>query len=75
MKLCKRTRVCVATFVALSSGIALAAEADLQKQIDEVKGALPKFAIPMREVGDRFQNIYLRPKMATGRWPPTCRSI
>ena len=31
---------------------------DVQKQIDEIKGALPKFAIPMREVGDRFQNIY-----------------
>ena len=31
---------------------------DTQKQIDELKSALPKFAIPMREVGDRFQNIY-----------------
>src|SRR5436305_3015203 len=31
---------------------------DLQKQIDDVRGALPKFAIPMREVGDRFQNMY-----------------
>lgn len=31
---------------------------DVQKQIDEVRGALPKFAIPMREVGDRFQNMY-----------------
>ena len=30
---------------------------DVQKQIDEVRGALPKFAIPMREVGDRFQNM------------------
>jgi len=32
--------------------------ADLQKQVDELKGALPKFAIPMREVGDRFNNMY-----------------
>lgn len=31
---------------------------DLQQQITEVKSALPKFAIPMREVGDRFQNMY-----------------
>ena len=31
---------------------------DVQKQIDEVRSALPKFAIPMREVGDRFQNMY-----------------
>ena len=37
---------------------AMADEAALQKQIDEVRGALPKFAIPMREVGDRFQNMY-----------------
>jgi hypothetical protein len=36
----------------------LYAAEDVQKQIDEIKGALPKFAIPMREVGDRFQNIY-----------------
>jgi hypothetical protein len=62
----KTTLVCAATFLALGSGIALAAEADLQKQIDEVKGALPKFAIPMREVGDRFQNIYFAAK--DGNW-------
>jgi hypothetical protein len=37
---------------------ALHAAEDVQKQIDEIKGALPKFAIPMREVGDRFQNMY-----------------
>src|SRR5690349_10171438 len=40
---------------------ALAAHADgddMQKQIDAIKGVLPKFAIPMREVGDRFQNMY-----------------
>ena len=47
-------------------GVALAAEADLQKQIDEVRSALPKFAIPMREVGDRFQNIYFAAK--DGNW-------
>src|SRR5512144_630938 len=47
-------------------GAALAAEADLQKQIDEVRSALPKFAIPMREVGDRFQNMYFAAK--DGNW-------
>jgi hypothetical protein len=31
---------------------------DLQKQVNDIQGALPKFAIPMREVGDRFQNMY-----------------
>ena len=48
------------------SGAAFAAEADLQKQIDEVKGVIPKFAIPMREVGDRFQNMYFAAK--DGNW-------
>ncbi len=31
---------------------------DVQQQLNDIKGALPKFAIPMREVGDRFQNMY-----------------
>ena len=61
----KSVTISVATLFALSGGVALAAEADLQKQIDEVKGALPKFAIPMREVGDRFQNIYFAAKDGT----------
>jgi hypothetical protein len=43
-----------------------AAAPDTQKQIDEIKGALPKLAIPMREVGDRFQNIYFAVK--GGNW-------
>ncbi len=43
-----------------------AAEADLQKQIDSIKGVIPKFAIPMREVGDRFQNMYFAAKQ--GNW-------
>lgn len=51
---------------ALTGGLAVAADADTQKQIDEIKGALPKFAIPMREVGDRFQNMYFAAK--GGNW-------
>jgi hypothetical protein len=51
---------------AITGGIAAAADADTQKQIDEIKNALPKFAIPMREVGDRFQNIYFAAK--GGNW-------
>ena len=31
---------------------------DLQAQIDAVKNAIPRFAIPMREIGERFQNMY-----------------
>ena len=52
----------------LSFGAAAPAHAqeDVQKQIDAVKGALPKFAIPMREVGDRFQNMYYAAK--GGNW-------
>ena len=41
-----------------ASGALAQDAASLQKQIDQVKSVLPKFAIPMREVGDRFQNMY-----------------
>jgi hypothetical protein len=37
-----------------------------KKQIDDIKGALPKFAIPMREVGDRFSDMYFAAK--GGNW-------
>jgi len=46
--------------------LAYAEGVDMQKQIDAVKAALPKFAIPMREVGDRFQNMYFAAK--SGNW-------
>lgn len=42
----------------LGANAALAQNPDTQKQIDAIKAAIPKFAVPMREVGDRFQNIY-----------------
>jgi hypothetical protein len=48
--------------IGAGTATAYADEAALQKQIDEVRGALPKFAIPMREVGDRFQNMYFAAK-------------
>jgi len=58
------------TAVGLLLGATMGAKAqevkDTQKQIDELKSALPKFAIPMREVGDRFQNIYFAAK--GGNW-------
>jgi hypothetical protein len=41
-----------------ASGALAQDAASLQKQIDQVKSVLPRFAIPMREVGDRFQNMY-----------------
>jgi hypothetical protein len=63
------------TVVLLSLALALGAGStlvnaqdgkDVQKQVDEIRGALPKFAIPMREVGDRFQNMYFAAK--GGNW-------
>ena len=50
----------------LTTGGLAFAQADVQKQIDEVRSALPKFAIPMREVGDRFQNMYFAAR--DGNW-------
>jgi hypothetical protein len=42
----------------MASAAETATPSDMQKQIDDIKAAIPKFAIPMREVGDRFQNMY-----------------
>ncbi len=54
-----RKLVMVIVVVLILIGTTLVCEAqDLQKQVNEIKDALPKFAIPMREVGDRFQNMY-----------------
>jgi hypothetical protein len=35
---------------------------DMQKQITDIKNVIPKFAIPMREVRDRFQDMYFAAK-------------
>jgi hypothetical protein len=53
--------------LALTAADALAEDAaQTQKQVDQIKSVLPKFAIPMREVGDRFQNMYFAAK--GGNW-------
>jgi hypothetical protein len=52
--------------LALAAGSAMAADAETQTQLDALKSAIPKFAIPMREVGDRFQNMYFAAK--DGNW-------
>ena len=52
-------------FVAIDA-FAQDAVKDVQGQLDALKAALPKFAIPMREVGDRFQNMYFAAK--GGNW-------
>ena len=46
--------------VLASSAVLFAAD------LNDVVGVLPKFAIPMREVGDRFQNMYFAAK--GGNW-------
>ena len=56
--------------VALVGVSAVPFAADLKDVID----VLPKFAIPMREVGDRFQNMYFAAWRATGDWRCTCPS-
>jgi hypothetical protein len=53
------TRVAlVGALLAISAQPALAVEPETQAQLDAIKAAIPKFAVPMREVGDRFQNTY-----------------
>ena len=64
-----KIRICAAVagvLVALGSNAAMAADAETQAQIDAIKAAIPKFAIPMREVGDRFQDMYSAAK--GGNW-------
>jgi hypothetical protein len=52
--------------LALGVSPASATDAETQAQLDAIKAAIPKFAVPMREVGDRFQNMYFAAK--GGNW-------
>jgi hypothetical protein len=58
LKKCAQILAVSGLIVAGSSLCVNAAGEDMQKQIDGIMGAIPKFAVPMREVGDRFQNMY-----------------
>jgi hypothetical protein len=58
-------RKSVVVALALVAVLALSA-APYAAELKDVVDALPKFAIPMREVGDRFQNIYFAAK--AGNW-------
>lgn len=61
------SRVAVAAaLAALSVNAAWPADGDVQSQLNAIKAAIPKFAIPMREVGDRFQDMYFAAK--GGNW-------
>jgi len=58
--------ITIVSFLLLCGTSVLFAADDIQKQVDDIKGVLPKFAIPMREVGGRFQNMYFAAK--EGNW-------
>jgi hypothetical protein len=58
----RRTVMAMILGVALLGTTAVSFAAELKDVID----VLPKFAIPMREVGDRFQNMYFAAK--GGNW-------
>jgi cytochrome c556 len=52
-----KSSIVMGMLLALGSGVAMGADPETQAQLDALKAAIPKFAIPMREVGDRFQNM------------------
>lgn len=63
----KAMRTVLVCGIFLLGGTAVAPAADdLRKQVDEIRGVLPKFAAPMREVGGRFQDMYFAAK--GGNW-------
>ena len=59
-----KKRVGIGAVVALS--VLGASAVPYAADLNDVIGVLPKFAIPMREVGDRFQNMYFAAK--GGNW-------
>jgi len=62
----KKSLVVLGTLLTLGSSMAIGADPETQAQLDALKAAIPKFAIPMREVGDRFQNMYFAAN--SGNW-------
>lgn len=57
-------RILLVLLVSLVAG--MASTTLYAAELNDVIGVLPKFAIPMREVGDRFQNMYFAAK--GGNW-------
>ena len=58
--------IMIVSMFLLGATVATYAADDLQQQVTDIKNVLPKFAIPMREVGDRFQNMYFA--VEGGNW-------
>jgi hypothetical protein len=52
------TALVVLLFVSVAGAQSPSPEDPLQREVRELKAAMPKFGIPMREVGERFQNMY-----------------
>jgi hypothetical protein len=62
----KTRRTSMNLVLAALAGLIPSGAQEVQAQLDAIKGVLPKFAIPMREVGDRFQDMYFAAK--GGNW-------
>jgi cytochrome c len=62
----KSSLAVIGAALALGAGFAQAADPETQAQLDALKAAIPKFAVPMREVGDRFQNMHFA--ATNGNW-------
>jgi hypothetical protein len=52
------TMLAVLLFTSVAAALPPLPEDPLQQEVRELKAAMPKFGIPMREVGERFQNMY-----------------
>ncbi len=61
-----RNTILILVLILCNATFSLAEDKDVMKEIDAIKGALPKLAIPMVEVGQRFQNMYYAAE--AGNW-------
>jgi hypothetical protein len=60
------TMLAVLLFTSVAAAQPPTPEDPLQREVREIKEAMPKFGIPMREVGERFQNMYFAAQ--AGNW-------
>jgi len=63
---CTLSLLAVLLLISTAALPSAAAEEPLQKQVREIRAVMPKFGIPMREVGERFQNMYFAAQ--AGNW-------
>ncbi len=61
-----RTIIFILVLTICSVTLSNAEDKDAMKEIDAIKAALPKLAIPMHDVGERFQNMYYAAE--AGNW-------